>query len=98
MAKLDATYSFTVPSIEDDTPLECRIYLPKCLNDALYYKRPSELVKCAVLAHPYAPLGGCYDDPVVLSTTEILLGQGFIVGTFNFRYVDGLSNYPHGPF
>ena len=41
--------------------------------------------KAAVVAHPYAPLGGCYDDPVVSEVVGVLLGEGWIVGTFNFR-------------
>lgn len=98
MAEIDAAYSFTIPSIEDDTPLDCRIYHPKCLNDGLYNEERLKSVNCAVLAHPYAPLGGCYDDPVVLYTTETLLGHGFIVGTFNFRYVGGLSKPSTGLF
>ena len=39
----------------------------------------------AIIAHPYGPLGGCYDDPVVQSVVTEVLKHGFIVGTFNFR-------------
>jgi hypothetical protein len=39
------------------------------------------------VAHPYAPLGGCYDDPIVDIVASTILKQGFIVGTFNFRHV-----------
>lgn len=39
----------------------------------------------AVVAHPYAPLGGCYDDPVVSVVAGVLLRLGFVVVTFNFR-------------
>lgn len=38
------------------------------------------------MAHPYAPMGGCYDDPIVEAVTSRLLKNGFLVGTFNFRY------------
>lgn len=41
--------------------------------------------KAAIIAHPYAPLGGSFDDNVVQEATKILLEHGFIVGTFNFR-------------
>ena len=41
--------------------------------------------KAAIIAHPYAPLGGSFDDHVVSETTKLLLDHGFIVGTFNFR-------------
>ena len=34
----------------------------------------------------YAPFGGCYDDWVVTITAAEILKQGFVVGTFNFRY------------
>ncbi len=43
--------------------------------------------KAAIVAHPYAPLGGCYDDPVVDVVASTILKAGFIVGTFNFRFV-----------
>lgn len=83
---MEPQYAFSIPSIEDDTPLDCRIYHPK---DSLAAGRADDGsesgVKGAVLAHPYAPLGGCYDDHVVLAMTETLLGQGYVVGTFNFR-------------
>lgn len=41
--------------------------------------------KAAIVAHPYAVLGGCYDDPVVDLVSSTILEQGFLVGTFNFR-------------
>lgn len=79
-------YSFSIPSIEDDTLLDCRIYHPKTFH-TIQPESPHgrNAGKAAVIAHPYPPLGGCYDDPVVLSVTETLLEQGYIVGTFNFR-------------
>lgn len=77
-------FSFTIPSIQDDTLLDCRIYHPTHFNPlhgVSAWRR-----KGAVLAHPYAPLGGCYDDPVVLSALEEILKLGFVIGTFNFRF------------
>lgn len=52
------------------------------------------------MAHPYAPMGGSYDDRVVGIVVEEFLGLGFVVGTFNFRcnhhskldYRDDLAN------
>ena len=82
-------YGFTIPSIHDDIPLDCRIYHPKVLS------RPSSREEQAgeawrkkgiVMAHPYAPLGGSYDDHVVGVVVEAFLNLGYIVGTFNFRY------------
>jgi hypothetical protein len=75
-------YSFTIPSVYDDTTLDCRLYHPKQHHDS----DPLHPTKAAIIAHPYAPLGGCYDDPVVASMGKALLNAGYIVGTFNFRY------------
>ncbi|KAE8134335.1 Alpha/Beta hydrolase protein [Aspergillus pseudotamarii] len=73
------TYSFTIPSLHDETPLDCRLYLPHHSSLQL------ETIRGAIIAHPYAPLGGCYDDPVVSFVGGELLKTGYIVGTFNFR-------------
>ncbi|TKA60021.1 hypothetical protein B0A55_10919 [Friedmanniomyces simplex] len=80
---VEPAYSFTIPSVEDDTTLECRVYHPADLGSTLY--RGSKDLKGAIFAHPYAPLGGCYDDPVVLNVTEMLVRMGYVVATFNFR-------------
>ncbi|KAF2210881.1 hypothetical protein CERZMDRAFT_44642 [Cercospora zeae-maydis SCOH1-5] len=79
----EATYSFTIPSAHDDTNLDCRIYHPRHLQDLL--TGTSDKPRAAVIAHPYAPLGGTYDDPVVLSLVECVLREGRIIVTFNFR-------------
>lgn len=76
-------YAFTLPSLNDDTPLACRIYHP---NNLLLHTLDSRIgISGAVIAHPYAPLGGSYDDAVVLSVTETLINEGYIVVTFSFR-------------
>lgn len=82
--ELKAAYSFTTPSIHDDTTLDCRIYHPNDIDQILSAEGTAHC-KCAIVAHPYAPLGGSYDDHVVLAVTETLVGRGFFVGTFNFR-------------
>ncbi|RDW81387.1 uncharacterized protein DSM5745_04944 [Aspergillus mulundensis] len=77
------THSLTVPSIYDGTQLACRIYLPQQLlnpNVSSQWR-----VRGAIVAHPYASLGGCYDDPVVSFIGGELLEAGYVVGTFNFR-------------
>ncbi|KAI1309928.1 Alpha/Beta hydrolase protein [Xylaria venustula] len=66
--------TFTIPSIYDGIELDCRVYHP-----------PSWSGHAAVVAHPYAPLGGCFDDPIVDITAGTLLQLGFLVATFNFR-------------
>lgn len=73
-------YSFTIPSVHDDTPLDCRVYHPSCIAEPAVSCRNG-----AIVAHPYAPLGGFYDDHVVETIVEQLLEIGFVVGTFNFR-------------
>jgi hypothetical protein len=73
--------SFKIPSIHDDVELDCRIYYPrKTERNFRAFAR-----SFAIFAHPYAPLGGCYDDPVVALAGSLLLQQGFLVTTFNFR-------------
>jgi hypothetical protein len=82
-------YTFTIPSIHDDTPLDCRIYHPQPLHDALPATSEGAIswrVKGIVMAHPYAPMGGSYDDRVVGIVLDEFLKHGYIVGTFNFRY------------
>ncbi|WPG97521.1 Hypothetical protein R9X50_00029800 [Acrodontium crateriforme] len=80
----EPAYTFTIPSLVDDTVLDCRIYHPR---DFLEGPGPGKAqdVKGAVFAHPYAAMGGSFDDPVVLGVVETLLKLGWVVGTFNFR-------------
>lgn len=79
------TYSFTIPSLYDGIELNCRLFFPQRSHPT------SQDLPCkaAVLAHPYAPLGGTYDDPVLSVVTSALLKVGYIVGTFNFRGASG---------
>ena len=85
---MEPAYSFTIPSLYDDTPLECRIYHPKRLEARLVPATQDLNSLCgAVVGHPYAPLGGSFDDGVVLAVAQCLVKQGFVVGTFNFRCV-----------
>lgn len=80
------TYTFSIPSIHDRLRLDCRIYLPPDLPKRLL-RDNSGLLRGAIIAHPYAPLGGCFDDPVVGVVGGEVLKLGCVVGTFNFRYV-----------
>jgi hypothetical protein len=77
--------TLTIPSIHDDTVLDCRIYVPPNFLATLLSEKAIWRKKSAIIAHPYAPLGGCYDDPIVDIVASALLDQGFFVGTFNFR-------------
>jgi hypothetical protein len=85
----EALYSFTIPSINDDTPLNCRVYHPDTLSeapcDSAGLARPDR-ARGIVMAHPYAPMGGSYEDRVVSIVVDEFLKAGWIVGTFNFRY------------
>jgi hypothetical protein len=78
--------SFTIPSVYDDLAIHCRIYHPTCLAPTTVTGIVEWNKRAAIVAHPYAPLGGCYDDPVVDVVASTILKEGFIVGTFNFRY------------
>lgn len=80
------TLTLTIPSIHDDTVLDCRIYAPRKYLSDLRSHTTTWRKKAAIIAHPYAPLGGCYDDPIVSIVAVELLKEGFFVGTFNFRY------------
>ncbi|KAM0333928.1 hypothetical protein ACHAQA_000945 [Verticillium albo-atrum] len=79
----EPTLSFTLPSVHDDTVLDCRVYHSHALSPAP--TAPPWRRHAAIVAHPYAPMGGSYDDPIVDSVAEALLRAGFLVGTFNFR-------------
>ncbi|KAH9868527.1 hypothetical protein J1614_007599 [Plenodomus biglobosus] len=86
----EAHYSFTIPSIHDDATLDCRLYHPEHLS------RPVEdggevpwRIRGIIMAHPYAPMGGNYDDRVVGVVVDEFLKTGWIVGTFNFRGAHG---------
>ncbi|KAI0976730.1 Alpha/Beta hydrolase protein [Xylaria arbuscula] len=77
--------TFTVPSIYDGTELDCRVYHPPSSHDPSHPGVPWSGQHVAVVAHPYAPMGGCFDDPIVDITAGTLLQLGFLVATFNFR-------------
>lgn len=79
----EPTFTFTIPSVYDDTALDCRVYSPphSIINSVDTTWRP----RGATIAHPYAPMGGSYDDAVVLSAVAECLTNGYVVGTFNFR-------------
>lgn len=70
--------TFMLPSIYDGTDLECRLTLPDQQQETL--RRAGGIV-----AHPYAPLGGCFDDHVVRTVVEELASVGVPVLSFNSR-------------
>ncbi|OAL56618.1 hypothetical protein IQ07DRAFT_674788 [Pyrenochaeta sp. DS3sAY3a] len=79
-------YSFTIPSVHDDTTLDCRIYHPNILNKPAEADSDTTWKKSGIImGHPYAPMGGSYDDRVVGIAVDEFLKAGWIVGTFNFR-------------
>ncbi|KAJ4246573.1 hypothetical protein NW762_013514 [Fusarium torreyae] len=83
----EPTLTLTLPSIHDGITLNCRIYHPLSLS--ANPKAPVWQKHAAVVAHPYAPMGGSYDDPVVGAAAAQLLRKGFLVATFNFRGANG---------
>ncbi|KAL9026775.1 MAG: hypothetical protein Q9196_004616 [Gyalolechia fulgens] len=84
------TYEFYLPSLYDDTALACRIYtLPEnyfggSTGDDTTGKKPWTPLG-AVVAHPWARIGGSFNDPTVRHILAELLRLGFTVGTFNLR-------------
>ncbi|QYS96787.1 hypothetical protein H0G86_004026 [Trichoderma simmonsii] len=84
----EPSFTLTIPSIHDGTTLDCRVYHPASLftgargsqHGAAPWKRHA-----AVFAHPYAPLGGSFDDGLVDIVASQLLRKGYLLGTFNFR-------------
>ncbi|KJX94516.1 prolyl oligopeptidase like protein [Zymoseptoria brevis] len=83
---MEPAYTFTLPSIHDDIALSVRLYHPRNLSHVIPDSgEPRFALKGAVIAHPYAPFGGCQDDHIVLAVTHCLLKQGYIVVTFDFR-------------
>ena len=77
--------SFTVPSIHDDTTLDCRLYYSA--KQLVGITKESQRIQGAIISHPYAPLGGCQDDPVVsMIVSEMTKRSLGFVCTFNFRY------------
>lgn len=76
-----ANYAFKIPSVHDDLELDCRLYYPRRTeqNSEIFGK------VFAIFAHPYATLGGSYDDPVVGIAGAVLLRYGCSLITFNFR-------------
>lgn len=82
---LEPTFTFTIPSLHDGIPLNCRIYHNQ--RFCIYPDEPRLWrSRGAIVAHPYTSLGGCYNDFVVLSVVAELVKLGIVVGTFNFRY------------
>lgn len=77
--------NFTLPSLYDDLELDCRLYFPYPRSKSKAEQYDFQVRGCAVFAHPYATLGGSYDDPVVHSAGALLVKQGFVLATFNFR-------------
>ncbi|KAM0262130.1 hypothetical protein ACHAQJ_001872 [Trichoderma viride] len=84
----EPSITLTIPSIHDGTALDCRVYHPDSLSigaggsqhEAAPWKRHA-----AIFAHPYAPMGGSFDDPLLDIVAEQLLRKGYLLGTFNFR-------------
>jgi alpha/beta superfamily hydrolase len=83
-------FNSTIPSIHDDTTLDFRIYHPDVLTRPPLGGEGTNKPwrrKGLVIAHPYAPMGGSYDDRVVRIVLDEFLKAGWIVATFNFRYI-----------
>ena len=87
MALPEPTFIFTIPSVYDNTVLSCRVYHPRIWSEPPGAPGRSSTWRPTgiILAHPYAPLGGSQDDPVIGLVAAEFLSRGFVLGTFNFR-------------
>ncbi|KAH8906461.1 hypothetical protein BR93DRAFT_880780 [Coniochaeta sp. PMI_546] len=83
----EPTLTFTLPSLHDGTTLDCRVYHPFSLS--ISPRAPPWQRHAAIVAHPYAPLGGSWDDHTVGVVASTLLRLGYLVCTFNFRGASG---------
>ncbi|KAK8103610.1 uncharacterized protein PG998_010643 [Apiospora kogelbergensis] len=100
------TLSFTIPSVHDGHKLDCRLFHPPGLltpqsAEEHHASAPPPWARhIAIVAHPYAPLGGSYDDPIVNLVGSVLVQAGFLVATFNFRGAskkDGRTSWTSKP-
>lgn len=83
-----------IPSLHDSVPLSARLYLPPSYTRTRTTTTTATTTtawprRLAIVAHPYAPLGGNYDDRVVLRVVALLLSLDWVVATFNFRGAAG---------
>ncbi|KAL7927043.1 Alpha/Beta hydrolase protein [Trichoderma austrokoningii] len=78
----EPSFTLTIPSIHDGIALDCRVYHP----DSFYTEGAAPWRRHAIVfAHPYAPMGGSFDDPLMDIAAGQLLRKGYLLGTFNFR-------------
>ncbi|TGZ81856.1 hypothetical protein EX30DRAFT_330465 [Ascodesmis nigricans] len=75
---LSAPLNLQIPSLHDANPLETILQAPD--YNTVPFRR-----QIAIVAHPYAVLGGSLHDFVVTHLAATLLEVGFVVVTFNFR-------------
>ncbi|KAF3909311.1 hypothetical protein ABW20_dc0108974 [Dactylellina cionopaga] len=80
---LSPVLTLIVPTSSHDLTIEARVYHPPEFPVDYGCSQKSQR-KAAVVAHPYASLGGNWDDPVVLSLVALLTSRGWVVATFNF--------------
>ena len=75
--------AFTAASLEDEVPIHCRLYAPNTIGNPIL--TCTSHTRLAIVAHPYAPLGGSQDDPIVHLIVRQLLKHGYSAVTFDFR-------------
>lgn len=84
-----ANASFSLPSLYDGTEVKCRLYFPRLRQRSVTDAVGLTASGVAIFAHPYAPLGGSFDDPVVQLIGKQLLKENLLLLTFNFRGAEG---------
>lgn len=70
-----------VPST-DNVILETRLFVPQLQQQGNLQRRRETLV---ILAHPYGPLGGNFNNPVIVSLFTLFASLGFSTLRLNFR-------------
>ncbi|CAG8452548.1 6776_t:CDS:2 [Paraglomus occultum] len=80
------------PSEIQETLLTERILIPSVHDNKLLQTRVSYLnrggtLKAAIISHPYGPLGGNFNNNVVVAIEEFFLSREYLTLAFNFRGV-----------
>ena len=93
MALRRPEFSFQIKSLHDSIDLDCAIYDNQYSREKNCHTQNRDItrnrgnIRGAIIAHPYAPLGGSSHDHVVRIVRESFLQNGYVVGAFDFRFI-----------
>ncbi|CAG8456023.1 9290_t:CDS:2 [Paraglomus brasilianum] len=93
------------PNETQETLLTERISIPSVHDNKLLETRVSYLnhvgaLKAVIISHPYGPLGGNFNNNVVVAIEEFFLGKDYLTLAFNFRGVgksEGRTSWTGAP-